>query len=144
MRPDVPLLSAALFLAAALPLSPLDTTMPQGFPTAETLSGWERIRGQGEGEPGYVAYEFHVNPARPGLYELTRYRIHPRARQGQPAAVLTEKILWNSDPGRAPLRCYELVGDQWRALTPGSDRYREEMFTAIGVYFLHRRGMGID
>jgi hypothetical protein len=116
------------------------------------------VDGQAE-EPFWgVAYELYVNPRRPGLYEVTRFRVHrlePRPGASPRRVAETEKLLWNSRPGtREPLVGYERAPHRswrtlwlrrwkWRPLAPGTADYQRAMFTAIKVYGLHRARMGL-
>ena len=136
----------------------LGRSLPRGIPSAATLAGWERADGRADDGNWSVVYSLYVNPDRPGLYEVTRFRVgRVTARPGQPARRVdeTEKLLWNARPGsRDPLVCYERAGRRrwwtfgirrwsWRTLTPGTDAYRAAMFTAIRVYDLYRARLGL-
>ena len=123
-------------LAAAAPR--LGDDLPPGSPTRATLDGWERIDGQVETRDAHVTYEFYVDPARNGLYTVTRYRRGVKG-QGADLRLEDEKYVWNVGRGR-PLRCFTRAGTgAWRALQHGSDEYRYEMLTVMSVYALHRQ-----
>ncbi|HEY2943976.1 MAG TPA: hypothetical protein VGN09_16200 [Vicinamibacteria bacterium] len=146
-------------LAPACATGPgLARRLPAGTPSAETLSGWEHAGGEVEDGQQVVVYALFVNPLRPGLYEVTRFRVD--RLEGLPGArtrrvTNTEKLLWNARPGtRAPLVCYERVARRewrtlwlrrwtWRRLAPSTAEYRSAMFTAIRVYGLHRKRLGL-
>ncbi|PYQ06039.1 MAG: hypothetical protein DMF83_13260 [Acidobacteria bacterium] len=151
-----------LFLAFLVPASAmaeeLSRTLPRETPTAETLAAWERAGGQAEDGEQVVVYALFVNPLRPGLYEVTRFRIdriegRPGGRERR--VKDTEKLIWNARPGtREPLLCYERTARrgwrtlwlrrwEWRRLAPGSAEYRAAMFTALRVYGLHRARLGL-
>ncbi|HVD76919.1 MAG TPA: hypothetical protein VNH43_04885 [Vicinamibacteria bacterium] len=151
-----------VFLALLGPVSgmaaELARTLPPDIPTAETLVAWERADGEAEDGEHVVVYALFVNPLRPGLYEVTRFRVDRiEGRPGAPARRVkgTEKLIWNARPGtREPLVCYERAAHRgwrtlwlrrwaWRRLAPGSAEYREAMFTALRVYGLHRARLGL-
>ena len=154
---------AALLLLAVLGTAcatapGLSRRLPRDVPAAETLAAWERAGGEAMDAERVVVYELYVNPLRPGLYEVTRFRVD---RLEGPAGGRTrrvketEKLLWNARPGtRDPLVCYERTAGRgwktlwvrrwaWRRLAPGTSEYRSAMFTAIRVYHLHRAKLGL-
>ena len=97
----------AVALVLALALAALTPQLPDGLPDAATRLGWERITGTAHRPDVEVEYELLVNPARPGLFTISRYRMCRVARAGggsQERVQETEKLVWNQDPGRAPLR----------------------------------------
>jgi hypothetical protein len=130
--------------------------LPAELPDAATLAGWERFTGQASTDDGTVVYELYVNPVRPALYEITRYRMTTSAPddKGRPRRhEETEKVLWNPAIGpREPLRAFEWIdkpswkslwlGDpgEWRRIDPSTPAYASEMRTAIRVYRLHNQG----
>jgi hypothetical protein len=140
----------AVALVLALALAALTPSLPDGLPDATTRLGWERMTGTALRPDIEVEYELFVNPARPGLFTITRYRMTRISRSGGSEERIreTEKLVWNPDPGRAPLRVYELVTQRpwwllglvqqrhWIEVRHGTPRYRDEMFTTIGVYAL--------
>jgi len=136
----------------------LSRKLPPETPSAETLAAWERADGEAEDGPQVVVYSLFVNPRRPGLYEVTRFRVD--RIEGRPGARPrrvkdTEKLIWNARPGtREPLVCWERAAHRgwrtlwlrrwaWRRLAPGSAEYRAAMFTALRVYGLHRARLGL-
>jgi hypothetical protein len=155
---------AGLLLLTLLATAPagaqgLSGRLPEGAPPAETLAAWERADGRTEEGDWAVVYELYVNPQRPGLYEVTRFRVDrlERGPDGETRRVPeTEKLVWNAHPGtRDPLVCYERTGRQgwrtlglprwmWRRLAPGTPEYRSAMFTALRVYVLHRARLGLS
>jgi hypothetical protein len=120
------------------------TTLPAGVPDGH---GWEKIAGNLELDSPRlrVQYEFYVNPARPALYELVRYRVtlpdgSPDARDYPPV----EKLQWHAhtqllrrfecDPAldaSAPCR--------WRELARDSGEYKREVLVVLWLYGLHQR-----
>jgi hypothetical protein len=149
------------FLAASILLSGCATTsshrlaerMPAELPDAMTIAGWERFAGQAQIGDASVVYELYVNPVRPALYEITRYRLTTTATgtDGRSRSQEeTEKVLWNAAPGtRAPLQAFEWIanrtwrklwlgaGGEWRRIDPSTPAYKSEMRTAIRVYAVH-------
>ena len=152
------LLFLALLAPACATAPGLSRRLPSGTPPAETLAGWERAGGEAEDGERVVVYALFVNPLRPGLYEVTRFRVD--RIEGRPGVRTrrvkdTEKLIWNARPGaREPLVCYERAARRewrtlwlrrwtWRRLRPGTAQYRSAMFTAIRVYALHRARLGL-
>jgi hypothetical protein len=147
----------ALAVASCATTGGLSHHLPRGTPPAGTLAGWERADGEAQEGDQRILYQLYVNPQRPGLYEVTRFRVDRVAQQGDRTRRVetTEKLVWNARPGtRAPLVCYERVGRRswrtlwfrrwsWRQLVPDTDEYRAAMFTAIRVYNLHRARLGL-
>jgi hypothetical protein len=133
----------------------LAARLPAELPDAATIAGWERYAGRSRMGNGTVVYELYVNPVRPALYEITRYRITSTARDsgGQERAhEETEKVLWNpATTPRQPLRCFEWIAKrswkklwlgstgQWRRIEPATPGYDSEIRNAIQVYTLHNQ-----
>jgi len=127
--------------------------MPAELPDTVTIARWEKFAGQADMGDASVVYELYVNPVRPALYEITRYRLTTSAAGSDGRTRRheeTEKVLWNSAPGtREPLRCFEWIAQrtwrtlwlasagEWRRMEPGSPAYRSAMGTAIRVYAAH-------
>jgi len=127
--------------------------MPAELPDGMTIAGWERFTGQIQMGDSSVIYELYVNPVRPALYEITRYRLTTTATGSDGRSQSheeTEKVLWNSAPGkREPLHAFEWIakrtwrklwlgaGGEWRRIDPSTQAYKSEMRTAIRVYTLH-------
>jgi hypothetical protein len=128
-------------LAVALGLSQgaegLSGSFPAGVPDGASL-GWEKIDGEVTTTTSALAYTFYVNPMRPAIYELARYRYVKV--EGANRAASTEKLVWNQYPsgGKGP-QCYALESGGWRTLERGSDEYRSEMGMTVYVYGVHRR-----
>jgi hypothetical protein len=97
------------------------------------FASWPSVSGEVRSDALSFGYRFHVNPDRPALYSVMRYRL----REPPGGAPFTEKFLWVERPGaRTPIRCFELsLGDgaRWRELTPGTDEYLREMGTLMAV-----------
>jgi hypothetical protein len=146
------LLGGAVLLAACATAGSqrLAERMPAELPDTATIAGWEKFAGQASFDDGSVVYELYVNPRRPALYEITRYRLTTSTTGADGRARPhdeTEKVLWNSAPGTGePLRGFEWIarrtwwtlwltgsGD-WRRMEPGSPAYKSAMGTAIRVY----------
>src|SRR5262249_37640054 len=85
-------------------------------------------------------FRFYVNPERPALYSVMRYRLRSPAhvRDEKPA---TEKFFWVEHPGGPlPMRCFELLDSgaagttaEWRELLAGTPEYVNEVRTLISV-----------
>ncbi len=153
---------AGLVLLAALApacasSTALTRSLPRAVPAAKTVAGWEGAAGEAADGGQVVVYELYVNPRRPGLYEITRFRLDRleggaearKRRLGQ-----TETLLWNAHPGaREPLVCYERASRRgwrtlwlrrwtWRRLDPGTPEYETAIVTALRVYAFHRARLG--
>jgi hypothetical protein len=145
---------AALVLLGCATMGPYRLTerLPAELPDAATIAGWERYAGRGRMGASTVVYELYVNPVRPALYEITRYRVTSTATgaDGRPRSHQeTEKVLWNpATVPRQPLRCFEWVDEKswkklwlggsgkWRAIESSTPAYKAEMERAIQVYNL--------
>ena len=134
---------AAAFLALATGplagLSPFARTVPLDLPH---FQGWERISGdvQLESPRMSVQYEFFVNPARPAIYEVVRYRIVELDFTEARRYPTTEKLQWDRD-GR-DVRRFECAGEPgqacaWREMAKGGDDYTREIPVLIWLYGLH-------
>ena len=137
---------SALVLAASS-LVPLAEDRPGVLPSHEVVSQWPRVSGNADFGRGLrVSYELYVEPSRPLLYAITRYRVSP----GRGAADQNEVLIWNAQPGtREPLLCFERVLQppvkegamatvEWVAVPHGSQDYRNAMQTAVRVYFAYQ------
>jgi hypothetical protein len=129
--------------------------LPAEMPDAATIAGWERYAGQARMGDSTVVYELYVNPVRPALYEITRYRVTSTALDAdgrRRSHQETEKVLWNpATVPRQPLRCFEWIGQrswkklwlgssgEWRRIEPSTPAYKTEIRTAIQVYNLHNQ-----
>jgi len=139
--------AVSLLVLALLPLPrllPLAATLPEGLPS---MQHWEKITGDAElTNPRLrVQYEFYVNPVRPGLYELIRYRVTlPEGSAGADDYPALEKLQWQA--GLKDLRRFECGPGaepaspcRWRELVQGSAEYHREMPVILWLYGLHRR-----
>lgn len=99
------------------------------------MSRWEVITGELLTTSGaQVSYRFMVNPARPGLYQVMRYRRAPLA------GASNEMLVFNEHPGqREPLRCFERAAVGWRELAPRTSEYDQEMANLIQLLMTHRK-----
>jgi hypothetical protein len=151
------LFAVAAFLSgcATAGSSRLAEKLPAELPDSVTVGGWEKFAGKANMAEASVVYELYVNPVRPALYEITRYRLTTsttgsdgRTRRNQE----TEKVVWNSAPGtKEPLQAFEWIArrtwrtlwlatkGEWRRMEPGSPDYRSAMKTAINVYFVRNQ-----
>ena len=133
----------------------LGETLPVELPDRAIIGGWQKFAGQKDLEESSVVYELYVNPARPALYEITRYRLTTSTRGSDGRARRqqeTEKVVWNSAPGtNQPLQAFEWIArrtwrtfwlashGEWRRMEPGSPAYLSAMQTAISVYVLRNQ-----
>jgi hypothetical protein len=118
--------------------------LPSGVPSPV---GWERVAGEAHfgNPPLSVRYEFYVNPARPALYQIVRYRIHSTRPDDDYGP--SERLQWHLS-GTKTLRrfeCRETKGSVeeatpcvWRELLPESAEYRRETSVILWLYGLHR------
>ena len=114
-------------------------------PAVPSVQGWERITGDLEFEGPRVAiqYEFYVNPARPAIYEVVRYRVTDLGRPADRRYPTTEKLQWDRD-GR-DLRRFECVRGAADAAAPGSemakgsDDYLREVPVLLWLYGAHQK-----
>jgi hypothetical protein len=112
------------------------------YPIAR-LATFEVLAGELESSRLRAAYRFYVDPLRPGLYTVMRYRLRSSGNEPPP----TEKLVWNERPGQpAPLRCFEWIvaggggeGGGWRELSAASAAYGQEMQTLRLVLFEQNR-----
>jgi hypothetical protein len=122
---------------------PFNAPMPDGTPP---IGSWEKVAGDTVvGKPELrVQYEFYVNPRRPGLYELIRYRVSRADGSATATHPGLEKVQWHAGtndfqrfecgPGKdGPAPC------RWRWMRPGSDEHQREVPTILWVYGVHSR-----
>ena len=145
MRP-LKAIAAVILALTATPLAVVaqfSGEVPMAVPSVE---GWERIVGDLELASPHVAvqYEFYVNPARPAIYEVVRYRVTdlgpvPKGRVRYPT---TEKLQWDRD-GR-DLRRFECVqkaangaGCTWHEMEKGGPDYMREVPVLLWLYGAH-------
>ena len=135
--------------------SRLGETLPVELPDTAIVGGWQKFAGQTDKDDFSVVYALYVNPARPALYEITRYRLTTSTRGSDGRSRRhqeTEKVVWNSAPGtNQPLQAFEWIArrtwrtlwlattGEWRRMEPGSPAYRSAMTTAIKVYVLRNQ-----
>jgi hypothetical protein len=142
---------AAVILAlTATPLAVVaqfSEKVPMAVPSVE---GWERIAGDLEFASPHVAvqYEFYVNPARPAVYEVVRYRITSLGpgRKGEPRYPSTEKLQWDRN-GRDLRRfeCVRAAADgascSWHEMEKGGADYLREVPVLLWLYGAHHKRM---
>jgi hypothetical protein len=131
------------FTATPLAVAQFSKDVPLAIPSVE---GWERITGDLEFARRRVTvqYEFYVNPARPAIYEVVRYRVTdlgpvPKDKVRYPT---TEKLQWDRD-GR-DLRRFECVetppagvGCTWQEMEKGGSDYLREVPVLLWLYGAH-------
>ena len=135
-------------VALALTTSPVAGRFTPEVPSVvPSVEGWETFSGEVEfGRPARVAvqYEFFVNPARPVIYEVVRYRVTLLGAGGEPDSVSNEKLQWDRN-GR-DLRRFECVGNEpavggctWREMATGGDEFIREVPVLLQMYAAHNR-----
>lgn len=138
-----PLKAAAVALlaitATPLALGQFASEAPAVVPSTE---GWERISGDLEFEKPRMAvrYEFYVNPRRPMIYEVVRYRVTEITPGTGARGRVREKLQWDRD-GR-DLRRFECFrqGDDacaWKEMEKGGDAYLGEVALLMQLYNGH-------
>jgi hypothetical protein len=120
-------------------------SVPQAVPS---VLGWERITGDLVFEDPRVAvqYEFYVNPARPAIYEVVRYRVTDLGPvvKDKVRYPTTERLQWDRD-GR-DLRRFECVesaangaGCAWHEMEKGGADYVREVPVLLWLYNAHHQ-----
>lgn len=138
----------ALLLVGLLPLppaTPFTAPLPDGMPS---LGAWEKVVGDAVvGHPRLrVQYEFYVNPRRPAIYELIRYRVSRAdgvATQDHPGL---EKLQWN--PRQNEFQRFECgpapglgAPCRWRRMRDGSAEFVGEVPVILWIYGVHRQSL---
>jgi hypothetical protein len=133
-------ISALVLAASSLVLLAQDR--PGALPSHAVVSQWPRVAGDADFGRGLrVSYELYVEPSRPMLYAITRYRVSP----GRGRADQNEMLIWNAQPGtREPVLCFERVmrpatssaaaSVEWVPVAQSSPTYRDAMMIAVRVY----------
>jgi hypothetical protein len=146
VRPLKSIAVAVLALTATpLAVAQFSKSVPQTIPS---VRGWERITGDLVFEDPRVAvqYEFYVNPARPAIYEVVRYRVTDLGpvRTDKARYPTTEKLQWDRD-GR-DLRRFECVaasaaeaGCSWQEMEKGGAHYLREVPVLLWLYGAHQK-----
>jgi len=114
------------------------------------VSGWEVVSGEFETETARGAYRFHVNPRRPALYQVMRYRVELLTPSTglQRGRGRGERLVFVRNPGTAePIMCWERepagTVPPWREVEAGTDAYQLEMALLMQVLAVHRAAHGI-
>ncbi len=121
-------------------------SVPVAIPSVE---GWERIAGDLElaGPRVAVQYEFYVNPARPAIYEVVRYRVTDLGPvpEGQGALIPPPRSCSGTADGR-DLRRFECVqsgagetGCAWHEMEKGGADYLREVPVLLWLYGAHNK-----
>jgi hypothetical protein len=133
---------AALLILASARMEAADFVAPPPVAIAG-LHHWEVVAGELDTPRISAGYRFFVNPDRPALYSVMRYRVRTPAGSGP---VPTERFLWVERPGEpVPLRCFELLPGSsaspatWREIEPGTAEYFVEMQTVRVVLAARQR-----
>lgn len=105
---------------------------------------WPFLSGELQTGEMSFGYRFYVNPERPALYSVMRYRL----RGAKEGVAPTEKFLWVERPGQpSPMRCFELrfatAGKEagWREMAHGTQEYEQELQTLRAVLAHQHRDM---
>lgn len=121
------------------------TFLPEALPD---ISSWEKSHARAEfaGPRRTVEYELYVDPQRPAVYSVTRYRITyaeaaEQRASGQPEA---EVLQWDKD-GRdvrrfvcSPRGIPRPAGPcRWREMVKGGSEYQAVMPALLKIYSLH-------
>jgi hypothetical protein len=114
-------------------------------PDLPDVSRWERSDGEVEfvDPRRRVQYRLYVDPARPGVYAVTRYRIahHDPAERLPGDHTDREQLQWHK--ADRDVRRYECApvasggGCAWRELAKDSAEYKQMMPTLLQLYSLH-------
>ena len=141
----------SLLLLAVLPLppsAPFTAPLPEEMPP---LDSWEKIAGDAVvGDPRLrVQYEFYVNPERPAIYELIRYRVSRADGSTTADHPGREKVQWHA--GFNDFRRFECAAPgpgggsacDWRRMRQGSDEFLREVPTILWLYGVHRQSLPI-
>jgi len=117
-------------------------TLPAGI---GDISGWQIVTGDFETAEIRGGYRLYVNPAKPALYQLMRYRIdrQPGAPEQSDRRLGAERVAFIRNPGvREPMVYWERqpagVVPQWREIAPGTREYIDEMGLLMRVLAVHR------
>lgn len=137
--------AAAILAVTATPVTvvPFPERVPLAIPSVE---GWERISGDlaFEALRVDVKYEFYINPARPAVYEIVRYRVTDRdpVRRKKDRYPADERLQWDRD-GR-DIRRYACMADpapgagcSWQEMEKGGDDYLREVPVLLWLYGAH-------
>jgi hypothetical protein len=141
-------LIVALVLLGLAPASPQDVThrfsavLPEGV---DDISGWETVSGEFQTPVARGAYRFHINPRRPALYQVMRYRVELLAPSNpiEKERIASERFAFVRRPGTTePIKCWELqapgADPRWRELRAGTAQYQLEMAMLMQVLAVHR------
>jgi hypothetical protein len=139
-------LALALLVAGAGPLSAqpvaFSPTLPDGI---IDVSSWQVVSGDFETAQIRGGYRLYVNPARPALYQLMRYRID-RGAQAPPehdARLGVERVAYIRNPGvREPLVYWlkQPPGSRsdWEQVPHGTREYQLETGLLMRILSIHR------
>jgi hypothetical protein len=121
---------------------PFATVLPEGV---GDVAGWEIVTGEFATKTARGAYWFYGNPARPGLYQLMRYRVELLNPEGASARERgsAERVAFVRRPSvREPISCWEKqapgLTPAWRRIDAGSAEYKLEISVLLNVIAVHR------
>jgi hypothetical protein len=149
MGSRVAAIALALAASGLVGGEPAPTTFAETLPPAiADVSRWELVSGDFETAGLRGGYRFYVNPARPAMYQVMRYRVQRlvRGADGPHAVLGAERAVFVRRPGvREPVECWERQAPgsatEWRALVPGTAEYRTEMLVLTQVLAVHRAAL---
>ena len=135
------LLLGALRAAAQGGTGAFAPTLPDGI---GDVSRWQLVTGDFDTRRARGEYRFYVNPARPAMYQLMRYRVQllegatGEERRRGPA----ERVAFIRQPGvREPMVLWERgpagADPAWREIAAGTNAYRLEMGVLMRVLGVH-------
>ena len=123
-------------------------TLPDGI---GDVSRWQLVSGDFDTSSARGEYRFYVNPARPAMYQLMRYRVQllegasgEEVRRGG-----AERVAFIRQPGvREPMALWERgpagADPAWLEVAAGTNAYRLEMGVLIRVLGVHGARSGAE
>jgi len=142
-----PRLVAALLLVGALRAAAqgwtgdFAPTPPEGI---GDVSRWQVVAGDFDTRRARGEYRFYVNPSRPAMYQLMRYRVQflEGATDEEQRRGPAERVAFIRQPGvREPMALWERgpagADPAWLEVAAGTNAYRLEMGVLIRVLGVH-------
>lgn len=138
-----PRLLAALLIVGALRAAAqggtgnFAATLPEGI---GDTSRWQLVAGDFDTRRARGEYRFYVNPSRPAMFQLMRYRVQllEGATDEEQRRGGAERVAFIRQPGvREPMALWERgragAGPAWLEIAAGTNAYRLEMGVLIRV-----------
>jgi hypothetical protein len=142
-----PRLVAALLLVGALRAAAqggtgdFAPTLPEGI---GDVSRWQLVAGDFDTRRARGEYRFYVNPSRPAMYQLMRYRVQilEGATDEEQQRGGVERVAFIRQPGvREPMALWERGrtgrDPAWLEIAAGTNAYRLEMGVLMRVLGAH-------